>query len=328
MGTPFKALDGRWRRRVISFSCVGLASSLVLVCMPVALPLALARDLALRRELAWTRALLMIAWLLVCECWGLAGMFAQWLASPLLGRAGFEAATVKLQRLWTDALMGGLRRLFSMQIEVEGLDAIAHGNFILLPRHTSSADPMLTMAAVPNRKAYTPHFALKHELLWDPCLDVAGHRFPNAFIRRGHGEIEGVAALADELGPQSIVVLYPEGTRFTPPRLERRLAKLRAAEDELLELAERFEHCLPPHAGGLAALLERAPDTDVVFLAHTGFEGVRGLGDLFAGALIEREVRVYLWRVPHAQIPTQAGPRRRWLFEQWLELDAWVAALA
>lgn len=317
---------GRWRRRALSFGVVLLAALLAAALLPVALPLALVRDLLARSRLAWTRSLLMIAWLLVCECWGLSAMFAQWFALPLLGRAGLARATVRIQRAWTHALMAGLRGLFSMRIELEGLDAIAQGNFIVLARHTSSADTMLVMAAIPNRMGYTPHFVLKRELLWDPCLDVAGHRFPNAFIRRGAGEGERVAELAEQLGPRNIVILYPEGTRFSARRLERRLDQLRASGDPLLALAERLGHCLPPHSGGLASLLERAPGTDVVLFAHVGFDGVRSLGDLFAGKLIGQRVRGKLWRVPGPQIPREADARRRWLFERWLELDAWVAA--
>ena len=95
----------------------------------------------------------------------------------------------------------------------------------------------------------------------------------------------------------------------------------------MLELAERFEHCLPPHLGGLAALLDRTPGTDVVFMAHAGFDGVRTVGDLFGGKLIGAAVEGRLWRVPGSQIPTTDQARRRWLFEQWLELDAWVGAV-
>ena len=316
---------GRWRRRALSFGVVAFASLLATVLLPLVLPLAFVRDLLTRSRLAWTRSLLMIGWLLLCECWGLAAMFAQWLALPLLGREGLARATVGIQRAWTGALMAGLRHLFSMRIELEGLGAIEQGEFIVLARHTSSADPMLVMASIPNRMRYTPHFVLKSELLWDPCLDVAGHRFPNAFIRRGAGEGERVAALAEQLGPRNIVIIYPEGTRFSPRRLARRLDKLRANEDPLLELAERLGHCLPPHSGGLASLLERAPGTDVVLFAHVGFDGVRSIGDLFAGKLIGQRVRGKLWRVEGSQIPIDADARRRWLFEQWLELDAWVA---
>lgn len=316
---------GRWRRRSISLGVLALAAALTLALIGPALVVALVRDLLVCSRLAWVRALLFIAWLVGCELWGVAGLALVWLALPFGGRARFEARTVALQRAWTEALMTGLRSLFALELDVEGEAAAAAGDFVLAARHTSAADPMLVMSAVPNRRRFRPHFALKAELLWDPCLDIAGHRFANAFIRRGEGETELVAALADDLGPESIVVLYPEGTRATPWRLARRIAELRERDDELADLAARFEHCLPPHLGGLAALLDRRPEADVVFMAHAGLDGIRTLADLFDGALIGARLEVALWRVPAAEIPTELGARRRWLFEHWLEVDAWVA---
>ena len=312
---------GRWRRRAISLGVLGLAASLTSVLIGPALVVAAIRDLVVRSRGAWVRALLFSAWLLFCELWGVAGLFLIWLAWPLGGRASFEARTVRLQRVWTESLLGGLRRLFSLEVAIEGDAVTAEGGFVLAARHTSSADPMLVMSAVPNRRGFRPHFALKAELLWDPCLDIAGHRFPNAFIRRGQGETELVAALADHLEPCSIVVIYPEGTRATPRRRARRLAQMRERADPLVELAERFEHGLPPHLGGLASLLDRQPEADVVFMAHAGLDGIRGVGDLFGGRLIGTRLDVALWRVAAAEIPSEPDARRQWLFEQWLEVD-------
>jgi hypothetical protein len=97
-------------------------------------------------------------------------------------------------------------------------------------------------------------------------------------------------------------------------------------DDQLLGLAERLHACLPPRSGGALGLLERAPTADVVFLAHVGFESVRTFGDILRGTLIGQPIRVGLWRVPAGQIPRDPDARRRWLYEQWLEVDRWIAA--
>jgi 1-acyl-sn-glycerol-3-phosphate acyltransferase len=319
----FEPDPSRWRRRATSISLVVFATAITLVSLPVVLLLTLVRDGLLRQRLAWTRCALMLAWLVICECWGLLVMLGMWLASLLLGPGWLRAHTPALQQLWCGALMQGVLRLFSMRLDIDGEHSIANAGFILLVRHTSTADVLLPMQVISIPKRVTAHYVLKQELRWDPCLDVAGHRFANVFVRRGDGqaEIERVALLGDQLGPHSMVVLYPEGTRWSKHRSQKRIAELRERNDPQLSLAEQLQHALPPHLGGVAALLERAPEADVVFMTHVGLEGVRTLADIFGGALIGRTLRVRLWRVPRAEIPDDRGELRRWLYEQWLAVD-------
>ena len=107
-------------------------------------------------------------------------------------------------------------------------------------------------------------YVLKRELLWDPCLDIVGHRLPNCFIERGAKisapEIERIRGLAQDLGPTDGVLIYPEGTRFTPERREAVLARIEARGDTaLLERARALQNVLPPRLGGSLALLEESP---------------------------------------------------------------------
>jgi 1-acyl-sn-glycerol-3-phosphate acyltransferase len=172
---------------------------------------------------------------------------------------------------------------------------------------------------------------MKRELLWDPCLDIVGQRTRNAFVRRGSGEREKEIALlrglAADLGERDGVLLFPEGTRFSPAKRQRALAHLAdAGQAARLAHAERLRHVLPPRRGGALALLETRPDVDVAFLAHIGFEGTANLNDIWNGKLIGRTIRLYFWRVPSADIPQTAAGRVEWLDTQWERVDAWVAA--
>ena len=76
----------------------------------------------------------------------------------------------------------------------------------------------------------------------------------------------------------------------------------------------------------MLALLQGAPEADVVFLAHTGLEEARTLADLWNGKLIGRVVRATSWRVPREQVPTGVRARIAWLYDEWAKVDAWVAA--
>ena len=129
----------------------------------------------------------------------------------------------------------------------------------------------------------------------------------------------------DDLGPRDGVAIYPEGTRFTPSKRERILAKLATrAEPDLLARARRLQHVLPPHVGGPLGLLERNRGADVVLCAHTGLEAAGSPSDLLGGQLVGTTVRVRFWRVPHADIPREKGARVSWLYQQWQRVDDWL----
>ena len=68
-----------------------------------------------------------------------------------------------------------------------------------------------------------------------------------------------------------------------------------------------------PRLCGLAADTSGAPGADVYFMGHTGFEGVRTLGDLVNGALIDRVIRVRFKRVAAADVPSGEAARKAWL---------------
>jgi hypothetical protein len=81
---------------------------------------------------------------------------------------------------------------------------------------------------------------------------------------------------------------------------------------------------LPPRRGGVLALLDEAPDADVVLLAHTGLEEAARLGDLWSGSLQGGTIDVEMWRVPRARIPADAVGREAWLRDCWHTIDDWV----
>jgi 1-acyl-sn-glycerol-3-phosphate acyltransferase len=157
---------------------------------------------------------------------------ALWLVS-LGGRreAWLGEATWRLQQLWAGALFGAARALFRIRVEVSGDGEVEPGPVLVLLRHASIVDTLLPANLIARPHGIHLRYVLKRELLSDPCLDVAGRRLPNYFVRRGTGEareVERVRALAEGLGAEDGVLIYPEGTRFTPARRERALARIAA----------------------------------------------------------------------------------------------------
>lgn len=293
--------------------------------LPLLLPLTLARDLLLRRRLAATRTVLGVLAFLGFEVAGVALV-----ASLVLTRRATRERLYALEAGWADALLRTLLGLYAMRLEVDGLDALRPGPLVLVGNHVSVADALLPAALATGRAGLRLRYVAKGELLWDPCVDLAGHYLPNVFVQRGSadtpGDLARVQALLDGLGPDEGVVLFPEGTRFTGARRDALLAR-RATHGpfEHLERDRRLRCLMPPRTGGLLALFERAPGIDVVFMGHTGLDGFVRIPDLLGGALIGRTLRVTFWRVPGATRPAVREGQVDWIYSQWERLDAWLA---
>jgi 1-acyl-sn-glycerol-3-phosphate acyltransferase len=234
--------------------------------------------------------------------------------------------TYALQGWWGEALLGAVRLIFRVRLEVEGDEVVSPGPLVLMVRHASLVDTLLPSVLVLRRHHIGLRHILKRELLWDPALDVAGNTLPNYFVdrRRGTGEIEAVRALADGLGPGDGVAIWPEGTRFTPERQARALTALGRQDPDLAALASGFRHVLPPRLGGPLALLDAG--TDVVVCAHVGFDGMSHVKSILGGGIVGSTVRVAFWRIASAAIPSDHQGRVRWLFEQWRAVDEWIGS--
>jgi hypothetical protein len=138
-----------------------------------------------------------------------------------------------------------------------------------------------------------------------------------------------VSDLAAGLGPDDGVLIFPEGTRFTEKKRARIIEKLKARGDgAATERAEALQHVLLPKRGGPLALLQAAPEADVVLLAHAGFEAAGTFPSLWRGDLVGARVRVRLDWVPRDKLPTSESEQEVWLYDEWARIDAWLGDLA
>ncbi len=327
----------RWTRRALTVPIVLAATVAYLAALPLALLVAALRDLRSGRRLPTLRLALFGAVYLVCETLGLLGCLAIWLASgPAMRLSGSQAARERFQRWtfalqcgWGGALFAAIRRIWSVSLEVEGDAEVGTGPLLVFIRHASLADTLLPVNLLSRRHGLRLRYVLKRELLVDPCLDVAGQRLPNVFVRRGTGdgkrEIDSIRQLATGAGPGEGVLIYPEGTRSNPERRARALERIAASGDlERLERARLLRHVLPPRTGGPQALLETRPDADVLFVAHVGLDGLTKLHDFVDGSLVGRRIRVLFRRVPAASVPVERNARVEWLDAEWARVDEWI----
>jgi 1-acyl-sn-glycerol-3-phosphate acyltransferase len=322
----------RLARRAITLPLYGLATLLVVASLPLTAPLALAIDLLRRRGWLAIRALLFACAYLGAGSLGLLASFANWVpwALGLSTKERYFAQNYAVQFWWAGRLFAAAERCFGLRVRIEGLASLAAAEVPLLvfARHASLPDALLPILALSLQHGVRLRYVIKRELLYDPCLDVVGQRIPNAFVLRDSEdpsrEIARVRVLANALRAGEGVVIFPEGTRFTPEKRERAIARLERSDPALAERAKRLERVLPPRLGGPLGLLEAAPTADVVFLAHAGLERALRWRDLARGALVGLEVLVELRHVPRAAIPIRREQRARWLFDEWERVDVFA----
>ena len=318
-------------RRARSLPVVVALFVVYTVMLPVTLGVALVVDawrLIRGRPIVATRATLFGWAYLVAENLALLVLLIVWVASGfgrsqrvLLGGAFWAQAK------WARFLFGSVRLIFRVGLEVEGLDAVTPGPVIVMMRHATIVDVLLPSVLIQSRAGLKLRYVLKKELLVDPAIDIAGNWLPNHFVARGSrdpSEVTAIRSLSADLGYDEGVLIYPEGTRFTPAKRRRALATLRRTEPELAARAAGFDHVMPPHLGGPMVLLDSITPSDVVFAAHVGLDGFANVKDVWAGVVVGATVRVAFWRCDRAEIPTERAERAAWLFDQWEAVDRWI----
>jgi len=314
-------------RRVVTTSIYALSWLLLTLLSPLWLSLALLVGLARGRSFIVLR-LLLFAWFY----FGLELIALVLVAWTFLTRASGEPRQRSLYRLqswWANLTLSVAAKALQLRVVVDGADCSMPGPTILLVRHASILDTLLPSVYVQRPHDYRVRYVLKQELLFDPCVDVVGNALPNYFVDRTgdvERELEGIRALIENLGPDGVLI-FPEGTRFSPKKREKALRKLEAEASPLLAAARRLTHVLPPKPAGVLTLLEELPSVDCVFLSHTGLEAFAKIKDLLSGEVVGSTVHVQLWRVDANDIPKEPDERLRWLYAQWEKVNAFVRNL-
>jgi 1-acyl-sn-glycerol-3-phosphate acyltransferase len=320
---------GTARRRLISIPSVVLVAVLGIVLCPIWLPVAVVADaVRLRRRFPIARLLAFgvgWAWL---EAAGVGAATVLWAT----GRRGDRLAHWRLQRWWAANLMAVLRATTGAEVTADDVDALRPGPAVVLCRHASLADSLVSAWVITTLAGMHPRYVLKRELRFDPCLDVVGDRVPNHFLDRdaadSSAELDALRALSVGMGDGEVAVIFPEGTRANPAKRERALARIAERDPERLARVQPLRHLLPVRPAGSAALVAGCPIADVVVAWHSGFEGFDTFGGIVAG--IGRgapRVRFGMARFDRATVPSDSAGFAAWLDDRWLDADERVHAL-
>jgi 1-acyl-sn-glycerol-3-phosphate acyltransferase len=319
------------RRRLITIPGYAIAWVLWLAAAPLWLPLATLVDGVRRSRGVALRSAALVTVYLSCEIMGIVASGGLWVWKRIhpVDSERWTDLHFRLEAWWGTTLFRAVERIFGLRLEVDGDADLGRGPYLLLLRHASTADTLLASALVSRPHALRLRYVLKQELLWDPCLDIVGHRVPNVFVDRLSDdsllEIRRVQELARNLGPRDGILIYPEGTRFSEAKRKRVIERFHQKDDaKMLEYTRSLSSVLPPRPRGTLGLLEAAPEADVVVCAHTGFEGAASVAQIWNGALVHQVIRVQFRRIPRDEIPRERDARIAWIREEWQRVGAWV----
>ena len=328
-------MPGPWVRRVLTVPLMILLSVLWIALLPAVIVISAAYDLIGLRRWACSRLVIALAWFAFFHIWGFAVALVQGLltCSGRIGGDRLERWSYWLQNIWVLWLFYGVRRVTGFSLIEENREVIpSKGPLLLFLRHASAVDTLLPVVLVSGPLGLCPRYVVKNELKWDPVFDVIGQRMRNIFVLRGSSdparEIANVRTLAQDLDDRAVVVIYPEGTRRTPKRRDRILSRMAERDDPRLTYATDLKHTLPPKQGGPLALIDAAPDVDVVICGHFGFDDAFDIHDVMNGSLIGRKVHVRYWHFPSDEVPPDRDQCSEWLDARWADLDAWVASVS
>jgi 1-acyl-sn-glycerol-3-phosphate acyltransferase len=155
---------------------------------------------------------------------------------------------------WVDgnAIVFGLRD--PALLDMRGLEGLSRDNWYLVMSNHQTWVDIIVLQVVFNRRIPFLKFFIKQELIWFPFLGIAWWAMDMPFMKRHsksylakHPEKKGSDFEATRKACEKFrdtpttVINFIEGTRFTPEKKVRRNSK--------------FQHLLPPRAGGVALAL-------------------------------------------------------------------------
>jgi 1-acyl-sn-glycerol-3-phosphate acyltransferase len=339
-------LPPTWVRRLVLAPAVWfLGIWLILFTLPVALLVLLLVSFALP---GWLKPLRVAGFAVVylgCEVVALTVCFLTWVASgfgwairrPLFVRLHYGLMRGLLETLFVlGSRFFHLRVVRAGVIDPDDLDGDGEPDDrprVVMSRHAGPGDSFLLVREILSWTGRRPRIVLKDALRIDPMIDVLLGRLPMVFVPHRPGRpdatIEAITELASTMGPNDALLIFPEGGNFTELRRERGIERLREAGlDDAADRAALLEHLLPPRPGGIGAALRAAPGSDVVVVAHTGLERLTDLGTLWREIPVAKTLYVG-WQVHGAaDVPLETAELSSWLFDRWVEVDAWIDAVA
>lgn len=337
-------LPPRWVRRLVLWPLPLVLVWVYLVSVPLLVVVATVMSHRFPGKLRLLRSVGLATVYAFVEVAVVVASFGLWLAAGLgtrLDEPRWQQRHHDLLRWALQVLVGAGRRLFVLDIEVEGVVRTPDGPvpasewegpralpLVVMSRHAGPADSILLLHEVTTRFGRRPRIVLKAALQWDPAFDILLNRLPNGFVggRGGHtSPVEAVRALAAGMDGRDAFVIFPEGGNVTEARRERSIRWLeehgRTVE---ADRARAMTHVMPPRTGGALAAMDGSPDAALVFVAHTGLDEIEGLADLWRAIPDHKVLEMVFAAVPPDAVPADDADRVELLWHAWEGIDRWI----
>jgi 1-acyl-sn-glycerol-3-phosphate acyltransferase len=212
-----------------------------------------------------------------------------------------ERWIIALAEAWIAGNSRMIQHMTSLKINYREEAALdAKGHYLVLSNHQSWVD-ILILQNVFNRRIPFMRFFLKQQLIWVPMLGLAWWALDFPFMQRHtksqlqkRPELAGQDIAATRkacekfLGKPVSIMIFPEGTRFTPAKHAQQHSP--------------FQHLLKPKSGGMAYALDAMGRGLHAILDVTLYypNGKPSLADLIADRIGQVWVDVRLRAIPEA----------------------------
>ncbi len=321
----------RWKRRAKTIPAMLAVTTGTLVLSPLLVPATVAWDLLrLRPRLPTLRIYGFVCQYLVNDSVEILTAGPLWLAAGFGTRLDQPTSERRHQRLqaWSISLLARRAdQLLGVRLDTDPdiNSTLTPAPAIVLCRHVSLFDASLPSLLYQRLGVHT-RGVIMAELLADPGFDLLYQRAGSVFIPRDNAPDarRQAATASQDLDTGTVAIIFPEGRLFRPEVLERSLQRLAEREPERAERLAALRHLLPPRPAGVGALLDAAPDADVVVINHAGLDPYPTFGELARSVPLERPIRVTATRVPRHDVPDDPAQRTVWLDQLWCDLDRWV----
>ena len=221
-----------------------------------------------------------------------------------------------------------MRVLFGLKFEIEGLELAGPGPVMIMIRHASIIDNMLPDAVVVREHGIGLRFVLKRELQMIPVIDIGGRWVPTNYVRRAsadpEAEIAGCCELTQDLGPGEGILIYPEGTRYTPKKLARAQEMIAERHPSSRRSRTGSRTSCRPASAARWRCSRRPPESRHRHLRPRRLRRLRVHQRHLGGGLVGQTIKIKFWRVPGRRDPRRPAGADRWLYDHWQELDDWV----
>jgi 1-acyl-sn-glycerol-3-phosphate acyltransferase len=324
-------------RRLLILPLMLVLAAVVFVLLPVVgvVQAIAALGVVAGRRSRWRALRLWVFAAVYCagECLCVLACLLLWLASPVpRWRDGdrWQARHVQVLSWYLGMLMHTAGRVIAFRLTLEcprGASIAPDRPVIVLGRHAGPGASLVLIRVLLRDRGRVPKIVLKEKLRLDPALDVLLTRIGCAFIGAGGAAgaaVTAVAGLASQLTSRDALVLFPEGSDWTPTRHWRAVRRLRrkgmsAQADAVAEMP----NVLPPRPAGTFAALQAAPAAELAVFMHTGHDELLDAASIWRALPLRRELHMVWWNEPRPELASEQECSR-WLNQTWVNIDAWI----